>query len=100
MQEMINRLSTTPTKNAPIKAKGFERMINRLNYSTSLVFTFLCATNHAKTLTLKGTFDFHKKIAGKKGTEFETLDKTEKMILLRKFLKRMVPKLSHLELKE
>ena len=53
----------------------------------SLVFTFLYATNQAKALTLEGTFDFHKKLAGQKGTELEMMDKVEKTDLTEKIPK-------------
>ena len=36
-----------------------------LNCSKSLVFTFLCATNHAKALTFEGTFDLQINFDGK-----------------------------------
>ena len=44
----------------------------------SLVFTFLCATNHVKALTLDETLDFHTNLAGKKGTNTDYLDKAKK----------------------
>ena len=80
---------------------GLRVLKGLLNCSMSLVFTFVYVTNYAKALTLEGTFDFHKKLAWWKVTKFETLDKAgKKDFLLRKFMKRMVPKLSYLELKE
>ena len=52
----------------------------------SLVFTFLCVTNHAKALTLEGTFNFYKKLVGQKGAESKTLDKVEKNDFTKKTL--------------
>ena len=75
---------------------GLRALKGLFNCSMSLVFTFLCATNQAKALTLEGTFVFHKKLAGEKGIESEKLDKAKKKT---KLLKRMEPKLLHLEQK-
>ena len=52
--------------------KGF------LNSSMSLVSIFLSATNQIKVMTLEGTLDFHKKLVGWKGIEFEKLVKVKK----------------------
>ena len=41
-------------------------------------FTFLCAINQAKTMTLEGTLDFNKKFVRWKGTESKQLDKVKK----------------------
>ena len=46
----------------------------------SLVFTFPCATNQAKALTLVGVFDFYKNLAKRNEIGFEKLDKAAKKI--------------------
>ena len=53
-----------------------------LNSSKSLVFTFLCATNQTKDLTLKGTWDFQTKLVEKTGDELERWDKARKKDLI------------------
>ena len=55
-----------------------------LNCSMSLVFTFLCATSQVKTMTLEGTLDFHKKLAGWKGIVFDKMvkDPTKPLVLI------------------
>ena len=55
-----------------------ESFIGIFNCNMSLVFTFLYATNQAKDLTLKGTWDFQMKLARKAGDESERWDKTKK----------------------
>ena len=42
------------------------------------MFTFLCATNQANTLTFNGDFDFHKNLARKNGIGLGKLDKVKK----------------------
>ena len=59
-EEMINRL-TFPLQ--MMHQSRLRALKGLLNYNMSLVFTFLYAINQAKTLTLEGTFDFHKKLA-------------------------------------
>ena len=57
---------------------GLRALKGLLNCSMSLVFTFLCATNHAKALTLEGTLDLHKKLVGQNITEYDKTDKAQK----------------------
>ena len=57
-----------------------------LNCSMSLVFTFLCATNQVKTMTLEGTLDFHKKLAGWKGIVFDKMVKAKRKDLTENIL--------------
>ena len=68
----------------------------------SLSFTFLCATNQAKALSLGGAFDFYKKkkLTGKTGKGFDKLDKAKKKKLLRMNVKRIKTKFLNLRKKE
>ena len=49
-----------------------------LNCSMSLMFTFLCATNHVKALSLDENSDFHTNLARNNGTRIDKLDKAKK----------------------
>ena len=55
-----------------------------LNFSMSLVFTYLCVSSQTKTLTLKETLDFHINLVVQKGIVFVGLDKANKKNLHRK----------------
>ena len=50
----------------------------------SLEFTFLCATNQTKDLTLKGTWEFQTNLVGKDGGEPKNWDKARKKDLTEK----------------
>ena len=62
----------------------------------SLVFTFLCATNQAKTLAFNGGFDFHKILVGKNGIGFDKLDKAKKKDFIKNKLERIKTKFLNL----
>lgn len=78
---------------------GLRVLNDILNCSLSLVFTYLYVTNQAKALTLEGTLDLHKTLAGWKGTKSNKLEKAKNFyfFLLRILLKGKVPKFSHLK---
>ena len=50
---------------------GLRALEGLLNWSMTLVFIFLCATNQAKALTLDETFDFQINLVGWKGRQSE-----------------------------
>ena len=61
-----------------LQISGLRALWGLLNYSKSLVFTFLYATNQTKDLTLKGTWEFQTNLVGKTGGESEQWDKARK----------------------
>ena len=56
---------------------GLRVLNDLLNCSLSLVFTYLYVTNQAKALTLEGTLDLHKTLAGWEGTKSNKLEKAK-----------------------
>ena len=57
---------------------GQRALNDLLKCRMSLVFSFLCAINQTKTMTLEGTLDFHKILVGYKETKSEKLDKAKR----------------------
>lgn len=51
----------------------------------SLLFTFLCPTNHAKALFLDETHDLLKNLAGNNRREIDKLDETEERFFENKY---------------
>ena len=72
---MICWFSLSHTQLTYVRTKSF---VWFLNCSKSLVFTFLCATNQTKDLTLKGTWEFHTNLVGKCGEKSSIWDKAKK----------------------
>ena len=61
-----------------LQISGLRALWGLLNCSKSLVFTFLCATNQTKDLTLKGTWEFQTNLVGKTEGESGQWDKARK----------------------
>ena len=80
-----------------MRLRNLEGLLNRVMY---LVFTFLCATNQAKTLTFEWAFNFHKNLARKNGIGFNRLDRAKDFFLWRINLKRIKTKFLNLQHKK
>ena len=61
--------------------KGFVGSFH-LYHIMSMIFTFLCSTNHAKTTTFDEAFDFQIKLARRKEIKIEDLDNVVKKYLI------------------
>lgn len=61
---------------------GLRDLKGLLNYSMSFVFTFLCAINQVKALSLDKTLDFHMNLIGEKRIIFDLLDIAMKNALI------------------
>ena len=75
-KKVVNQLSISFAKNAPLRIEGFVGSSQLCNLS--LVFTFPCTTNQARALTFEGTFELHKNLVERNKIGFETFDKAKK----------------------